>query len=125
MKSINYEAFIIFVTSTTLHVTLLLLLLLLVVVVVVVVVVVGAGYWLDKKEVGVRFPVGSIIFSFPRRPDWLWGPPSLLCNGYAGALSPGLKRPGREADHSPPSSTEVRKRGSVRPLPCAPPWRSA
>jgi len=25
-----------------------------------------------------------------------------------GALSPGVKRPGREADHSPPSSAEVK-----------------
>jgi hypothetical protein len=26
-----------------------------------------------------------------------------------GALSPGLKRPGREVDHSPPTSAEVKK----------------
>jgi hypothetical protein len=26
-----------------------------------------------------------------------------------GALSPGVKRPGREADHSPPASAEVKK----------------
>jgi hypothetical protein len=26
-----------------------------------------------------------------------------------GALSPGVKRPGREADHSPPTSAEVKK----------------
>jgi hypothetical protein len=32
--------------------------------------------------VGVRVPVGSRIFSSPRRPDELWGPPSLLSNGY-------------------------------------------
>jgi hypothetical protein len=25
-----------------------------------------------------------------------------------GALSPGIKRPGREADHSPPTSAEVK-----------------
>jgi hypothetical protein len=29
-------------------------------------------------------------------------------NGYRGVLSPGVKaRPGRDADHSPPSSAEV------------------
>jgi hypothetical protein len=33
--------------------------------------------------------------------------PSLLSNGYQG-LFPGVKRPGREADHSPPSSVEVK-----------------
>jgi hypothetical protein len=37
------------------------------------------------------------------RPERLWGPPSLLSTGYLG-----LKRPGREADHSPPSSAEVK-----------------
>jgi hypothetical protein len=30
------------------------------------------------------FPVGSGIFSSPRRPDRLWGPPSLLSNGHQG-----------------------------------------
>jgi hypothetical protein len=40
---------------------------------------------------------------FPPRPDRLWGPPSLLYNGYQ--VFPGGKvRPGRVADHSPPSS---------------------
>jgi hypothetical protein len=34
--------------------------------------------------------------------DRLWGPPSLLYNGYRGKA-----RPGRDADHSPPSSAEV------------------
>jgi hypothetical protein len=48
------------------------------------------------------------IFSPPPCPERLWGPPSLLSNGYQGVLSLGVKRPGREADHSPPSSAEVR-----------------
>jgi hypothetical protein len=42
---------------------------------------------------------GERLFSTPQRPDLLWGPPSLLSNGYRGS-SPGIKRPGREADHS-------------------------
>jgi hypothetical protein len=53
-------------------------------------------------------PVWSRIFSFPRRPDRLWGPSNLLSNGYRG-LSLGVKRPGREADHSLPASAEVKK----------------
>jgi hypothetical protein len=33
------------------------------------------------------------------------------------AISPGVKRPGREADHSPPSSAKVKKGGAIHPLP--------
>jgi hypothetical protein len=67
-------------------------------------------YWLDDWGIGVRVPVISRIFSYPRRPDRLWGPPNLLSNGYRGAvLSPRVKRQGREADHSPPTSAEVKK----------------
>jgi hypothetical protein len=40
------------------------------------------GYGLDDWGVGVRVPVGSRIFSSPRLPDRLWGPPNLLSNGY-------------------------------------------
>jgi hypothetical protein len=38
-------------------------------------------------------------------------------------LSPGVKRPGREADHSPPSSAEVKNSGVVPPLPHTTSWR--
>jgi hypothetical protein len=38
------------------------------------------GYGLDDRGVGVRVPVGSRIFSYPRRPDRLWDPPILLSN---------------------------------------------
>jgi hypothetical protein len=41
-------------------------------------------------------------------PDRLWGPPSLLSNGYR-RLFLRVKRPGREADHTPPSSAEVKE----------------
>jgi hypothetical protein len=33
-----------------------------------------------------------------------------------GALSPGVKLPGREADHSPPSIAEVKNDGAISPL---------
>jgi hypothetical protein len=42
----------------------------------------ATDYGLDDGGVGVRVPVGSRIFSSPRRPDRLWDPPSLLSNGY-------------------------------------------
>jgi hypothetical protein len=41
---------------------------------------IATGYGLDDRGVGVRVPVGSRIFSSPRRPDRLWGPPSPLSN---------------------------------------------
>jgi hypothetical protein len=44
---------------------------------------IATGYGLDDQGVGFRFPVGSRIFSPPRRSDWLWGPPNLT-NGYRG-----------------------------------------
>jgi hypothetical protein len=51
------------------------------------------SYGLDDRGVGVRVPVGSRIFSSPRRPDRLWGPPSILSNGYRGSF-PGGKATG-------------------------------
>jgi hypothetical protein len=64
------------------------------------------GYGLNDRGVGVRVPVeGSRMFSSLLRPDRLWGPPSLLSNGYQGLFLRGW----READHSPPASAEVKK----------------
>jgi hypothetical protein len=40
----------------------------------------ATGYGVDDRGVGVRVPVGSRIFSSPRRRDRLWGPPNLLYN---------------------------------------------
>jgi hypothetical protein len=41
------------------------------------------------------------------------------------ALSPAVKRPGREADHSPPSSVEVYNAGAMSPLSYTSSWRDA
>jgi hypothetical protein len=60
---------------------------------------IATGYLLDDREVGVLVPVGSRIFTSPCHPDRLWGPDSF----------PGIKRQGREADHSPPTSVQVKK----------------
>jgi hypothetical protein len=43
---------------------------------------IATHYGLNDRGVGVQVPVGSRIFSSPRRPDRLWGPPNLLSNGY-------------------------------------------
>jgi hypothetical protein len=45
---------------------------------------IATGYVLDDRGVGVRVPVGLRIFSSPRCPDRLSGPPRLLSNGYRG-----------------------------------------
>jgi len=51
-----------------------------------------------KWTAGVKFPAKVEIFfsSPPLCPDRLWGPPSLLFDGYRGFF-PRVKRPGREA----------------------------
>jgi hypothetical protein len=64
---------------------------------------------LDERGSTVRFPAGAGIFLFtpvsgtalePTHPPIQWVP---------GALSLEVKRPEREADHSPPSSAEVKE----------------
>jgi hypothetical protein len=52
---------------------------------------------LDRSRVHFLFDISS---------SRVWGPPSLLSNGYRGLFLRGVKRSGREADHSPPPSAE-------------------
>jgi hypothetical protein len=80
---------------------------------------IATGYRQDERGVGVRVPVGSRIFTSPYRPDRLWGQPSLP------SISPGVKRPGRESDHSPPVTAEVKKMWFYTSTPHTPSWRSA
>jgi len=51
-------------------------------------------------------PGGGEIFC--AYPDWPWGPPSPLYNGYR--VFHGGKAAGHGIDHPPPSSTEVKER---------------
>jgi hypothetical protein len=53
------------------------------------VVSIATGYGLDDREVGVRVPVRSRIFSSQCRPDRLWSPLILLSNGYRGIFPRG------------------------------------
>jgi hypothetical protein len=59
------------------------------------------------KESGFDFRPRQETFSTPQPPYQFWGPPSLLSNGYR-EISPGIKRPVPEDDHSSPSSAEVK-----------------
>jgi len=61
----------------------------------------ATDYGLDGP--GIKSRRGTRFFARPDRP---WGPPSLLHNGYRD-FPGGKMRPGRAADHSPPSSAEV------------------
>jgi hypothetical protein len=61
-------------------------------------------YGLDDQAIGVRSPAGAKDFpvtSVSRQAL------SLLYNGYQASFPRGKARPGRDADHSPPSSAEV------------------
>jgi hypothetical protein len=78
---------------------------------------IATSYGLYDRGVGVRVPVGPRIFCSPNRTDRFWGPPNLLFNGYRGLFSPGVKRPGREAEHSPPTSAEVKIMWSYKSTP--------
>jgi hypothetical protein len=68
---------------------------------------IATGYGLDDRGVGYRVPVESRIFSASSRPAL--GPTQPPIQWVPGALSPGVKRLEREADHSPPASAEVKK----------------
>jgi hypothetical protein len=61
----------------------------------------------DDRGVGVWVPIGSRIFSSPCRPDRLWDPPNLLCNGYRGLCPRGWS--GRGVKLTTPASAEVTK----------------
>jgi hypothetical protein len=68
---------------------------------------IATGYGVDDRGVGVRVPVGSIIFSTSSRPAL--GLIQAPIQWIPGTLSPGVKRPGREPGHSPPTTAEVKK----------------
>jgi hypothetical protein len=67
------------------------------------------GYGHDHGGVGVRVPVWSRIFLFSTSSRPVLGPTQSPIRWVPGALSPEVKRMGREADHWSPTSTKVKK----------------
>jgi hypothetical protein len=67
-----------------------------------------AGYGLDDRvQRSSPGRVKILRFSISSRPAL--GPTQPPIHRVPGALSPAVKRKGREADHSPPTSAEVKK----------------
>jgi hypothetical protein len=67
-----------------------------------------SDYGLDDRPIGVRTPAGAKDFSFSLCVQTGSGAHPASCTMGTGGPSPGVKaRPGRDADHSPPSSAEV------------------
>jgi hypothetical protein len=67
------------------------------------------GYRLDDRSSGVRFPAGAGNFSLNHRVQNGSGAHPASYPMVPGALSPEEKQPRREADYSPPSSTELKE----------------
>jgi len=64
------------------------------------------GYGMGDRGFESRQGLGIFPFTTATRPAL--GPTNLLSSGYR-ALSLGVKRPEREADHSPPSTAEAKE----------------
>jgi hypothetical protein len=77
---------------------------------------IATGYGLDGQD---SIPGIAKFFFSPQRSDRPLGSPSILSNGYRGPFRLGVKRQGREADRSAPSSVEVKKGGALFPPPHA------
>jgi hypothetical protein len=63
----------------------------------------------DDRGSRVRFPVGAGNFSLHHRVQNGFGAHPASYPTVPGALSLGVKRSGREPDHSPPSSAQVKE----------------
>jgi hypothetical protein len=75
-------------------------------------------YGLDDRGSRVRFSgVGLGIFLFTTASRTALGPTQPPIQWVLEALSLGVKRPGRETDHSPPSTAEVKNAWSYTSTP--------
>jgi hypothetical protein len=68
-----------------------------------------SDYGLDDRTIEVRSPIGAEDFSFSLCVRTGSGAhPASYPMGTGGSFPGGIARPGRDADHSPPSSAEVK-----------------
>jgi hypothetical protein len=68
---------------------------------------IATGYGLDDRGIGVRVPVWERFFLLHVVQTGSEAHPASYPMG-TGGLSPRVKRPRREVDHSPPTSAEVK-----------------
>jgi hypothetical protein len=68
----------------------------------------ATGYNLDDVDVGAGVRMEARFLSNSRCREHFWGPPSLQSNEYLGSMTRGLKRLGREADHSSTTTVDVK-----------------
>jgi hypothetical protein len=71
-------------------------------------VIITLGYGLDERGVQVTVRLGIFLFTTASRPALGLTLTQLTIQLVPVALSLGVKRPKCEADHSPPSSAEVK-----------------
>jgi hypothetical protein len=72
---------------------------------------------LDDRGSRVRFPAGAGNFSLHHRVQNGSGAQPASCPMDTRGSFPGVRRPGREADHSPSSSAEVKYAWNYTPTP--------
>jgi hypothetical protein len=88
---------------------------------------IAMGYGLDDRGSRFLFSAGGVgIFLFITTSRMSLGPTQPPIQWVSGALSLGVKRQGREADHSPPSSAVVKECVELYfHSPNTPSWRGA
>jgi hypothetical protein len=86
-----------------------------------------SGYRLDDQTIKVRTPAGAKDSSSSLCVQTSSGAYPTFCTmGTGGPFPEGKVRPGRDVDHSPPSTAEVANESELYLLsPQAPPWRPA
>jgi hypothetical protein len=76
-----------------------------------------SDYALDDRRIELGSRQEQTCFSSSQSPAQVWGPRSLVLNGYRVFSSPGMKKKGREADSSSQSSAEIKRLWSYTSTP--------